>query len=147
MSQPQSKAVIAGGLALAIVVAAIGNFIISVIAHAAGASSEFVPLQPPAFILFTVVGTAIGAVGWNLVRSKAGRPSAVLRVLVPVVLLLSWVPDPLVAGGMAGASAGGVVALMCMHVVVFAVVVPVFLRVFPFPDRAHSADSKRVSTA
>jgi hypothetical protein len=56
------------------------------------------------------------------------RPRAVLRVLVPVVLVLSMIPDLLLlATGFVPHTSGIAVAgLMLMHVVVTAVAVPAF---------------------
>jgi uncharacterized protein DUF6069 len=141
MSNTQTnKGTVAAGLAVAIVIAGAANFGVSVIAHAAGASSEFMALNPPVLIAFTVVGMLIGAVGWNLVRTKANRPNAVLRVLVPVVLVVSFVPDLLLAGKLPGSTTGGVVALMAMHLLVFIVAVPAFIRVLPLPADAPTSD-------
>ena len=49
-----------------------------------------------------------------------------LRVLVPVVAVVSFVPDVLIA--MSGTTWGAAVALAVAHVVVFAVTIPLFLR-------------------
>lgn len=57
-------------------------------------------------------------------------------MLVPVVVLLSLVPDVLVgaSGQMPGTSWGAVVGLMVMHLVVTIVAVPAYQRVLPLPD-------------
>jgi hypothetical protein len=34
---------------------------------------------------------------WELVRRRAGDPAAVMRRLVPIVVVLSWVPDVVLA--------------------------------------------------
>jgi hypothetical protein len=79
-----------------------------------------------------VIGTAAGAAGWSFVRSKAANPRRVLSRLVPIVLLISFVPDLLVGvSTTAGVSWGAVAALMAMHVVVATVLVTTLRRVLP----------------
>jgi hypothetical protein len=128
-----SKATLFGGLVLAIILSSAGNLVVSMIAHALGASTEFMALNATTFVPFVVVGVVLGAVGWNVVRRRAAKPAAVLRVLVPAVLVVSFAPDLILGGRLPGSSAGAVLALMVMHVVVTAVVVPTYLRVLPLP--------------
>nr|AEM44245.1 hypothetical protein [uncultured bacterium] len=124
-------------LALAVVVATAGagiaNTAVSLIARAAGVSDDFPPLWPSAYLPSTLIGVLAGAIGWHVVRRRAGDPAAVLRWLVPTVVAVSLVPD--IATGIAGnqpaTSWGGVAALMSMHVVVAAVAVPVYRRFLP----------------
>lgn len=129
----------AGGLVLAAAVASALNAAVAGIAHAAGASHAFRPLQPSSFIGLTVIGTLVGAVGWGLIRARAADPRRLLRVLVPVVLAVSLVPDLLVgiSATMPGTGWGAVTALISMHLVVGAVAVPVYLRVLPLPASAR----------
>lgn len=128
-------ALIAGGLVAAAIVATALNAVVAAIAHAAGASSQLQALQLPTYTIFTVIGLLAGAAGWAIVRARARNPQRVLRVLVPAVVLVSFVPDVLVGafGGLPGASWGGGVALMIMHVVVSSVAVGTYLRVLPLP--------------
>ncbi|MFC3893334.1 DUF6069 family protein [Lentzea rhizosphaerae] len=130
---------IAVGLVVAAAVATALNAAIATIAVAAGASSQFQALQLPTYATFTVIGVLAGAAGWAVVRAKTRNPRRVMRVLAPAVVLVSFVPDVLVgvSGGLPGASWGGVVALMVMHVVVAAVAVAVYARMLPLPaDRS-----------
>jgi hypothetical protein len=62
-----------------------------------------------------------------LVRARARRPRTLLTVLVPVLLVLSLVPDVmlLVTGFIPGTTTTGAIALMLMHPTVVAVTVPV----------------------
>lgn len=124
---------------VAAVAAILGNLVIAAIAHAAGAPTDFPPLQPPAFIMLTVVGVIAGAVGWAVVRRRAADPAHLLTLLVPVVLLLSFVPDILVGVTRALPSTtwGAVFALMVMHVLVSAVAVTCFFYLLPLPARRH----------
>ena len=120
--------------ALAAVVAAIANTVVRVLA---------VTLQPvdPGFtalewippVLFTLVG-AIGATGvfW-IISHQSQHPARVFTIVATIVLLLSLIPDLLLLqhGGpleMPGANAWAVGALMVMHVVAFAIIVPLLKR-------------------
>ncbi|GLY50442.1 hypothetical protein Lesp01_40980 [Lentzea sp. NBRC 102530] len=77
----------------------------------------------------TVLGILLGTLGWYLVRRFAGNPRRVLRVLVPVVVVVSWIPDLGILAG--GASPVNSLALILMHAVVAAATVPVLNRVLP----------------
>ncbi len=128
-----STATIAGGLVIAALAATALNAVVAAIAHAAGASHDFRPLQVSTYAAFTVLGVLAGAGGWALVRARVGNPSAVLRVLVPAVLAVSLLPDVAVGAGkaMPGTSWGAVSALMVMHVVVTLVAVSTYRRTLP----------------
>lgn len=120
-------------LAAGVVVAGAANTVVSLVARAVGADPTFAPLQPPAYLTFTVLGMLAAYVGWRLARRFARHPARVLRVLVPVALLLSFVPDIVLAitEFLPGANLTGAVALSTMHVVVAAVAVPLFQRIAP----------------
>ncbi len=132
---------VASGLVAASIVAVTLNAVVALIAHAAGASDDFQPLTFPAYATFTVLGILAGAAGWVLIRSRARRPRALLRLLVPIVLMLSLVPDLLLGadGSQPGVSWGAVAALMVMHVVVAAVAVTTYTRLWPVSDTADRA--------
>lgn len=120
------------GFALAVVVAtvvaSVVNTVISLIAQALGAdASVIMGLQPALYIVFTLVGTAIGALGWVIVRRRAANPAALLRWLVPVVLVVSLLPDLQLLFVLGG----GVTALMLMHLVVAAAAVTAYRRFQP----------------
>lgn len=78
-------------------------------------------LAPVAYLSLTLLGVLVGAAGWTLISRFA--PSA-LRVVVPVVLVLSWIPDLLLLGQ--GTTAVNIVGLMLMHVVVAVAVAGAF---------------------
>jgi len=107
--------------------------VIALIARAAGASHDFKPLWPSSYLPLTVLGVLAGAIGWQIIRRRATRPAAVLRWLVPTVVVLSFIPDIAVgaAGGSPGVSWGAVSALMLMHLTVAAVAVAVYRRLMP----------------
>ena len=121
------------GIALSVVAAgvasAVVNTAISLIAQALGAdASVIMGLTPPLYIGFAVVGLLIAALAWSAVRAKASNPATVLRRLVPVVVVISLIPDVLVAVGM---SAVGGIALGLMHLVVAAAGIAAFRRFLP----------------
>jgi hypothetical protein len=120
--------VVAGAL-----VAVAANAVVAAAAVAAGADSGFAPLQLLVFAPFTILGVIAAYAGWRIVRRRAGSPAAVLRVLVPVLTVLSFVPDAVLAltGFIPGASVTGVVGLALMHLVVVGIVVPLSARIAP----------------
>ncbi|MER6496352.1 MULTISPECIES: DUF6069 family protein [Streptomyces] len=129
----RSLTVLAGLLAAA-VVAILGNLVVAVLARAAGASGDFAPLHPSAYVPLTVFGVVLGAIGWAVVRRAAKNPTGLLRWLVPVLVVVSFGPDlALLGGGTPGSGALAVAALMVMHVVVAAVAVAAYRRVLPLP--------------
>lgn len=135
-SEPGTSAArVAGGLAIAVVGAVAVNTVIALIAVAVGASKDFAPLQLPAYATFTVIGVLAGAVGWAAVRRWSRRPGAVLRWLVPTVVVLSLVPDVglLVSDAQPNTSGIAVAGLMLMHLATSAVAVAVFARALPLP--------------
>ena len=122
--------------AAAAVAASLADAVIAVVARAAGASSDFGPLQPPAFISLTVVGILAGAGGWALIRRRARRPRALLTRLVPVVLGLSFIPDlaMLVSAYKPHSNAAGVFGLLAMHIAVATIAVFAYQRAMPVAD-------------
>ena len=120
-------------LAAAFAVAGLANSVIALGAVAAGASSAYAPLMPPVYLAFTAIGVLGGYLGWRIVRRASANPARVLRVLVPVALVLSWVPDVILAvvQFIPGTNLTGAIGLALMHAVVVAVAVPVYARVAP----------------
>jgi len=124
--------------AVAGVIAAVTNVVISVIARGPlGASDDFVPLTPGPIVMWTILGAIIGAVGWRLIVNTSARSRALLTTLVPTVLVLSLIPDValLATDSTAGQTTAGVVALMVMHVVTAVIAVTAFRKEMP---RQHS---------
>jgi len=122
---------VALGLLAAAVVAVLGNALIALAVAALRPGGVEKGLQFPEYASLTVLGVLLGTAGWALVRRFSARPRAVLRVLVPVVVVLSLVPDLALLAG--GTTLLNVVGLMLMHVVVAAAVVPTLARVLPLP--------------
>jgi hypothetical protein len=118
------------------------ELIIAAIAHGAGAYSDFQPLTFRGLIGPTVVGLLIAVVVWELVRRRAGDPVAVMRRLVPIVVVLSWAPDIALGATHREASSqlphttwGEVAALMVMHLFVAAIGIGLFSRLLPLRRR------------
>lgn len=127
-----------GSLAKAIAVGAAGSVLVnaSIAAVARGpldASDALQPLDPPVFIMWTVLGVVIGAVGWRLIRNRAQQPTRLLRWLVPAVLVVSLLPDLwlYVSDSMPGTSGTAVLALVAMHLATAAIAVTAYRRFLP----------------
>ncbi|CAM3307420.1 DUF6069 domain-containing protein [Kibdelosporangium persicum] len=123
-----------GYLLAATVVACLVNIGIAALAHAAGASEDFEPLTIGAYVTYTVVGIIAGTIGWALVRQRAENPRAVLRWLVPTVVVISFIPDVamfFVPDFQPNANAVGIIALLVMHVVVAVCAVAALVRALP----------------
>ena len=119
-------------LVTAAVIAVAANAVVASIAVATGAPASYGPLTFPAYGLFTVIGVALGWLGWSLVQRKARDPRRTLTVLVPAVTVASFLPDVLllVLGFLPRTTTGAVIALMVMHLVVVAVAVPAYAFAF-----------------
>jgi len=112
-------------IVVAAVVAAIVNTLIGLLIGAI----EGTGYNPTTAIAYSVIGVLLGALGWAVVRHLAPRPAPVLRWVVPLVVIVSFVPDLLLL--QYGLSVLLVIGLMVMHVVCAAVAVPAFRRVLP----------------
>ncbi|AXE39118.1 DUF6069 family protein [Acidipropionibacterium virtanenii] len=116
-------------LTAAVIVAAAVNAVVARLATAGGATPGFSPLTLPVFGAFTLVGILAGWAGWRIIQHRSRRPERLLRWLVPVVGVLSFIPDVALGtlGFIPGANWSGVLGLMAMHVVVILVAVPAYL--------------------
>jgi hypothetical protein len=126
---PRAVVTLTGGA----VIAVIANSGIAVAALAAGASDTFAPLAIYVYGPFTVIGLLAAYVGWRIVRRRARRPATALRLLVPLITVLSFAPDTILAitRFIPGTSPTAVIALVLMHLVVVAVSVPISARLAP----------------
>ncbi|RSM49047.1 hypothetical protein DMA12_04845 [Amycolatopsis balhimycina DSM 5908] len=105
-------------LGLAAVAAFAVNTAIALVASALDDGGLGVGLVPVVYLSMTLVGLLAGAAGWTLIVRRA--PHA-LRVVVPAVLVLTWIPDLVLL--ITGATVANVVGLMLMHLVVTTAVV------------------------
>lgn len=120
-------------LGAAVLVAIAASTIDAYVAYAGGADPSFAALRPAIFAPFVAVGVIASYFGWRIIRRRTGNPARILRVIVPVLLVLSFIPDTLLllTGFIPGSSLTGVAALAVMHVIVVAVAVPVNQRLLP----------------
>ncbi|MFC1439811.1 DUF6069 family protein [Streptacidiphilus sp. N1-10] len=156
LAPPAARRAVATAAALlaVIVVGGLLDTAIAAIAHSAGASRQFKPLEAGSYSSFTAFGVLIGAAGWAIVRRRARDPRALLVRLAPLVLALSFIPDLLLLAVSAQADAAAVIALLAMHIVVAACAIASYLWALPLaatsqrrtPDQS-SVDQSLVSTA
>lgn len=118
---------------LAALASAAGAAALGLAASLLGATPGFPPIQPVIAAPFAVAGTLAAIGGWALIVRVVRRSAAVLRVLVPVLLVLSWTPDVvlLATGFVPGATPVAVVALMLMHLVAAGAAVVAGRRIAP----------------
>ena len=118
---------------VAVVASAVGTSLIALVAHLAGVAEGFPPLQPAAYLSFAIAGTLAAIGGWVLLVRLVRRSARLLRVLVPVLVVLSLIPDAvlLATGFIPGATPGAVIALALMHPLVAAVAVVAGSRIAP----------------
>lgn len=109
---------------------------IAAIAHAFGVPDGFNPLHLSSYAGLTIVGVALAAAAWAIIRARSATPRLILGRLVPSVVVLSLVPDLILGFSKQEAHTtwGGVAALMLMHLAVTAVAVPAFVLSMPLPD-------------
>ncbi len=119
--------------------------IIAAVAHAAGASADFRPLTLAGLLGPTIVALMIALVVWELVRRRAADAVAVMRWLVPVGVVVSWLPDValgtthrIATGPAPDTTWGEVVVLMVMHVFAAAIAVGLFSRLLPLRRRSFT---------
>ncbi|MEO6082370.1 MAG: DUF6069 family protein [Umezawaea sp.] len=135
-SRVRRPAVASGGAVVGIILAALAcvavNSAIAVLASAALPDGGVrMGLQLREYAPLTVVGILLGTLAWYAIRGRARKPRTVLRILVPVALLVSFVPDFGILN--AGATLLNSLALIAMHLVVAAITLPTLIRVAPLP--------------
>jgi H+/Cl- antiporter ClcA len=131
----------------AVVVGDLASVLIARIAHGAGVTHSFPPLHFATYTALIVLGVIGGAIGWQLVQTRATNPHRLLARLVPLILLLSFVPDILIGITKAevGTTWGGVLALMAMHIVVAVAAVGSYLHFLPVPRDLPVEDHDRLN--
>jgi hypothetical protein len=131
-SQPVSPVFrLALGSTAAVLVALVVNTGVALAARSVDPHATRTGLTLVAFGPLTVLGVLAGTAGWAAVRRLAARPRAALRVLVPAVVALSFVPDLVVL--LTGASPVNAAGLVTMHLVVALVTVGTAIRTLPLP--------------
>ena len=116
-----------------IIVAGLATTVVALVATALGGAKGFSPLMPAVYLPFVAVGVVAAVIGWRIVRARAAHPFAVLRVLVPVVLVASFIPDTvlIITRFIPGTTLLGGLSLSAMHLIVAAVAVPLAQRIAP----------------
>lgn len=109
---------VARRLGLATLAAMAANAVVALVAEAFDTDGIGTGLSPVEYLPATLIGVLIGAAGWALIARKAPRA---LRIVVPAVLVLTWIPDVMQLN--AGATAANVAGLMIMHIMVTTAVV------------------------
>jgi hypothetical protein len=129
---PRASVVVLTVLA-ALVAVGVVTSLIAFVALTAGVGDGFPPLQPQAYLTFALAGTLIALGGWVLIVRFVRRSARLLKVLVPVLFVVTFIPDVvlLATGFIPGATPGGVIALMLMHPVVAGAAVLAGQRVAP----------------
>lgn len=123
--RPGARVPLAGSVAA--IAASLANAVIAFGATSAGAQ-EVDGLTPGAFIAFTVIAGFTGALGWHLINRRARRPAHVMGWLVPVFVLVSFVPDLMLVPSMGWLFAG---TLMLMHLATATIAVTTYRRALP----------------
>jgi hypothetical protein len=126
---------IAAAAAAAAIGSAIAAVLVGVIGQAAGAPSVK-ELSAGGLATLAVAGVVIATLAWAWIGSRVdGR--RLLSVLVPAVLVLSFIPD--IALGLTGTTWSAVATLMTAHAAVFAVTIPALIHWLPPRDTPPAA--------
>jgi len=86
-------------------------------------SPVFAPLQPGAYVFFTVIGVLGAVTTFALVARFARRPIRTYLTVATIALALSFIPDLMLMAdpSLPGTSVPAILALMVMHIVTFAI--------------------------
>ncbi len=126
-----------GPLALGVVAAALASLVvntaIALAATSAHPSGPQTGLSAVHYAPLTVLGVLAGTAGWAFIRRNSRRPREVLRVVVPLIVLVSFVPDMLLLVLLPTTTLVNVAALLSMHIAIAAITVPMLGRVLPLP--------------
>jgi H+/Cl- antiporter ClcA len=110
----------------------VNTAVVTLAAKGIDATAARTGLTVQEYVPTTVLGVLAGTAGWWTVRRTAHHPRAVLRILVPAVVLASFVPDLVVLAN--GRTLLNVVALLLMHLVVATITVCALVRILPLND-------------
>jgi len=149
-SRQTTPAALAAALLIPIAVSiALATAIAALVRAVATIPSDFAAFKPASYIGLIVVGVVAGAVGWLAVRRRAANSPGVMRLLVPAVVALSFIPDVLlgVTKFEAGTTWAGVGGLMAMHLVVAVCAVAAFSRFLPLTGQSQHRAARVVSAS
>jgi hypothetical protein len=114
---------------IAFIASAIANELLMLVSKSSlGVPESFTPLTAPPIIIWSFLG-AFGAIGvYALIRKYSKSHKRMFNIVAAVVLVLSFIPDLAIVGvsegPFAGATMAAAVILMIMHVISYAIVVP-----------------------
>jgi len=146
--RPATPAAIAAALLIPIAAGVgLAAAITALVRAVAAIPSDFAPFKPSSYIGLIVVGVVAGAVGWLVVRRRAANSPGVMRLLVPAVVALSFIPDVLigVTKSEAGTTWAGVGGLMAMHLAVAVCAVAAFSRFLPLTGQPQHRTARLVT--
>jgi hypothetical protein len=121
------------GVVAAVLISIIVNTGVALATTSLDPNGEQTGLALIAYGPLTALGVLAGTGGWAAVRRFSARPRPVLRVVVPAVVAISFVPGIILLA--AGAGLVNVLGLWIMHLVVAAATVTMAGRVLPLPDK------------
>lgn len=124
---------VALGVLAAVAISLIANTGVALLTRSLVHDGTQTGLMPIAYGPLTAIGVLAGTAGWATVRRYAARPRAVLRVLVPAVVVVSLVPGIVLLA--IGNSPVNVIGLWVMHLVVAVVTLLTVSRVLPLRDK------------
>jgi hypothetical protein len=139
-AQARSTASVVLAVVVAIVVSIAVNTGIALAAKSLVGNGTQIGLTPVAYGPATALAIIVATIGWTMVRRRSARPAALLRVLVPAVLVVSLIPGVILL--VVGDSALDIIGLWIMHLVVTAVTVTTLSRTFPVADTSVSTASQ-----
>ena len=123
--------------AAGVVIAGVATSIVALTVTALGLADGFAPLRPAVYLPFVAIGVIAAVIGWRIIRSRVANPARVLRVLVPLVLVASFIPDTIliITRFIPGTTVTGGLSLSIMHLIVAAVAVPLAQWIAPVGAR------------
>jgi hypothetical protein len=101
---------------VALVGAVVVNLLVTVLAGVAGVAPGLDPLNVGPVALFTAIGVVGATVVYAALTRFVDDPNRTFTIVAAVVLVLSFVPDVVVAPTLPGATTAGVVVLAVLHV-------------------------------
>ena len=121
------------------------GLLVSLMVHTMGVDPSFRAVAVVPVVLFTLVGVLAAAVAFGIVALRSAEPVRTWRVVAPIGLLVSWLPDLMLLFSpvtpMGTATPGHVLVLMALHVPAFLFAVFLMPRLILRPS--HAADRRQ----
>jgi Ca2+/Na+ antiporter len=136
-----SRRRIAAAAVIAAAATGLVDALIGVVALALGAKATLT-LSPGPDVAFAVIASIAGAIGWTIIARRANNPRRALKIIAPVVLLLSFIPDVLFAAGtVAQTGWAPVAALVLMHIATISLALATYAAVLPIRKQRGASQS------